>query len=168
MNQIKHKCATCGKLEEKSKLCVVDNIYYCVGCMYGGVKPFEIYPIGVVKNNLQRSSKDFGVIGKGKVSKIEIIPTQKTFMYKLDEEEYLTIVYYLHKTESVKSVFNRGFDGKKVGVFASRTPKRLSKIAIQDVKLIKIENTTLFVKDLDAVNGSLVLDIKMKWSTRVR
>ncbi|MEA3475105.1 MAG: TrmO family methyltransferase, partial [Candidatus Cloacimonadota bacterium] len=51
---------------------------------------------------------------------------------------------------------------KRVGVFASRTPHRLSKIAIQDVRLIKIEGTTLYVEGLDAIDGSPVLDIKMK------
>jgi len=49
-----------------------------------------------------------------------------------------------------------------VGVFASRTPNRLSKIAIQDVTLVKIEGTTLYVEGLDAINGSPVLDIKLK------
>ena len=85
-------------------------------------------------------------------------------MYKLEEEKIITVVYYLHEAISTKSVFNRGLDGKKVGVFASRTPYRLSKIGIQDVKLLKIEDTTLYIKGLDAVNGTPVLDIKMKWS----
>ena len=74
------------------------------------------------------------------------------------------MVYYLHESENVRSVFNRGLDGKKVGVFASRTPYRLSRIAVQDVELVGIEDTVLLVKGLDAIDGSPVLDIKMKWS----
>ena len=85
-------------------------------------------------------------------------------MYKLDEEPYLTIVYYLHKVTSIQTVFNRRIDGKRVGVFASRTPHRLSRIAIQDVKLLKIEGTNLYVEGLDAMDGSPVLDIKLKLS----
>ncbi len=49
-----------------------------------------------------------------------------------------------------------------MGVFASRTPNRLSRIAIQDVTLVRIEEATLYVEGLDAVNGSPVLDIKLK------
>ena len=75
----------------------------------------------------------------------------------------LTVVYYLHRTRPVRSVFPRGWDGKEVGVFASRTPDRLSCIAVQDVRLLKIEGTTLFVEGLDAIDGSPVLDIKMCW-----
>ena len=37
---------------------------------------------------------------------------QKRFMYKLEEEERLTIVYYLHKARPVRSRFKRGLDGK--------------------------------------------------------
>ncbi|MBN1353168.1 MAG: SAM-dependent methyltransferase [Candidatus Omnitrophica bacterium] len=95
---------------------------------------------------------------------MELLKSQKPFLYKLDEEKIITIVYYLHEASAVKSVFNRGLEGKKVGVFASRTPYRLSKIGIQDVRLLKIEGTTLYVEGLDAVNGTPVLDIKMKWS----
>ena len=57
-------------------------------------------------------------------------------------------------------------DGKKVGVFASRTPHRLSKIAIQNVKLNQVEGLKLYVEGLDAVNGSPVIDIKMKWDAQ--
>ena len=128
------------------------------------MKPFEMYPIGVVRNNLGRSEKNFGTVGKGRISRIELLESQKRFLYKLEDERYITVVYYLHETNSVQSVFKRGLDGKEVGVFASRTPYRLSRIGIQNVKLVKLKETTLYVEGLDAVNGTPVLDIKMEWS----
>ena len=48
-------------------------------------------------------------------------------------------------------------------MFASRTPDRLSRIGIQDVSLLDIKDTILFVKGLDAISGSPVLDIKLKF-----
>ncbi len=83
-------------------------------------------------------------------------------MSGLDQEPEITIVYYLHKSRSVKTLFKRGLDGKQVGVFASRTPDRLSRIGIQDVRLLDIKGNTLFVKGLDAISGTPVLDIKLK------
>ena len=162
MNKETCQCSKCGIWADKHKLCIVDDTYFCTRCMYGDIEPVEIYPIGIVKNNLIKCPKDFGVVGDDKISKIILFPAQEGFMYKLEDEKYITIVYYLHKSGPVKSVFNRGLDGKSVGVFASRTPNRLSKIAIQDVTLVKIEGTTLYVKGLDAINGSPVLDIKLK------
>lgn len=157
-----YQCKRCGKASDKTKICMVDEEAICVSCMYADKKPFEIYPIGVVKNRLERGEDGFGAVGKEGVSCIELLPSQKPFMFKLEEEEFLTVVYYLHRAKPVKSKFNRGLDNKKVGVFASRTPDRLSKIAIQDVRLIKIEGAALFVEGLDAIDGSPVLDIKLK------
>ncbi len=126
------------------------------------MEPFKIYPIGYVRNELEKSDGSFGIKGdKNSVSRIELFPSQKRFMYKLDEEEILTIVYYLHKAENPKERFRRGLDGKEVGVFASRTPHRSSKIAVTEVILVKVEGTTIYVKGLDAINGSPVLDIKL-------
>ena len=158
----KDVCSRCDKRHNNHKMLVIDELPVCVECVYGKAEPFEIYPIGVVKNDLRREKKGFGVVGKEEVSRIKLFESQKPFLHKLEEEKVITIVYYLHETNSVKSVFNRGLDGKKVGVFASRTPYRLSKIGIQDVRLLTIEGTTLYVRGLDAVSGTPVLDIKMK------
>jgi len=155
------RCAECGKTVASEKIVIIDNRPLCLTCIYGQIKPFEIYSIGQVRNELKKNESDFGLIGPKGISCIDIIPSQSRFMYKLEEEKFLTIVYYLHETKSVKSIFKRGLDSKEVGVFASRTPHRLSKIGIQDVRLLKIEGTTLYIEGLDAINGSPVLDIKL-------
>jgi len=159
-----YKCSRCYKKTAHDKVCIIDDKPVCVTCIYGKYKPFKIYPIGVVRNELKRAKRGFGTVGKKGISRIELLESQKPFLYKLEEEKNITIVYYLHKTNAVRSVFHRGLEGKKVGVFASRTPYRLSKIGIQDVRLLKIEENTLYVDGLDAVNGTPILDIKMKWS----
>jgi len=162
-------CSVCGKGTAKEHLFRIDGEWVCSVCIYGEAEPFEIYPIGIVHNCLKRSETDFGLEGKHKqMSRIELLPSQKRFMYRLEDERYLTVVYYLHLVRQVLSVFNRGLDGKKVGVFASRTPDRLSRIGIQDVRLVEIKGTSLFVEGLDAVDGTPVLDIKLCWHTRVK
>ena len=121
-----------------------------------------IYPIGIVNSNLERDNSQFGRTGTDTISRIELFPSQAQFMFGLDEEPEITIVYYLHKARPVKTRFNRGLDGKRVGVFASRSPDRLSRIGIQNVHLMEVKGTILFVKGLDAVSGTPVLDIKLK------
>ena len=158
------ECSSCGAGREKRDIFEIDGKNICSACLYEKHKPFKIYPIGFVNNNLGRDGSDFGLSGERGISEIRLFPSQKPFMHKLEEEKYLTVVYYLHKSENVRSVFNRGLDGKKVGVFASRTPHRLSRIAVQDVSLIRIEGNTVYVEGLDAIDGSPVLDIKMRWS----
>ncbi len=157
-------CSECGNEVKKRKICVIDDRPVCYVCMYGDAKPVEIYPIGKVRTGLRPDELDGLPTAQGGISCVELFPSQKQFMYRLDEEAFLTIVYYLHKVTSIKTVFNRRIDGKHVGVFASRTPHRLSMIAIQDVKLLRIEETSLYVEGLDAMDGSPVLDIKLKLS----
>ena len=156
------KCAECQTACNSEDLFTIDNRQVCRKCLFGNSSPVIIYPIGIVNNNLERDHTPFGRKGTDTVSKIELLPSQKQFMAGLAQETEITVVYYLHKSRSVKTLFKRGLDGKQVGVFASRSPDRLSRIGIQNVSLLDIKGTTLFVKGLDAVNGTPVLDIKLK------
>lgn len=162
MEKVFQKCSKCGSDLLQEKIFIIDDEYTCVHCLYGNAESFQIYPIGIVQNDLKRSKTNFGTVGKGAMSCIKLFPAQKPFLYKIEEEKYLTIVYYLHQAKQIRSVFKRGLDGKEVGVFSSRTPDRLSHIAIQDVTLVKAEGTNLYVDGLDAIDGSPVLDIKLK------
>ena len=129
----------------------IDEKPTCYQCIFGDVKPVSIYPIGFVKSNEPWGD---GVI--------TLHSQQRRFMYRLEEEKKICVVYYLHKIDTIKTVFNRGRkgDGKRVGVFASRTPRRTSRIGVTNVDLLKISGQDLYVKGLDAFQGSPVLDIK--------
>ncbi len=156
-------CSQCAVPCSEQQRFTIDDHVVCRRCLFGDLSPLPIYPIGFVVNEQERDTSDFGCRGGSGLSRIELLPSQRSFMYKLEEESHLTIVYYFHKARPVRSMFNRGLDGKRVGVFASRTPDRLSRIGIQDVRLMRVEETTLTVEGLDAINGTPVLDIKMCW-----
>ena len=159
-------CTKCNKEKEADQLDKYDENLICYSCLYQNNKPFKIYPIGFVDNSLERG-EGFGLKGsRNSVSKIRLFESQQPFLYKLEEDEWITVVYYFHKQSKMLSIFPRGIDGKKVGIFASRTPNRLSRIGITNVRLVKIKDTTLFVKNLDAINGTPVLDIKLGSKTR--
>ena len=50
--------------------------------------------------------------------------------------------------------------GKRLGVFALRSPHRPNPIGAAVVKIESIENTQIFVKGLDCLDGTPLLDIK--------
>jgi tRNA (Thr-GGU) A37 N-methylase len=145
-------CSKCKREIKDGHSFFIDARPVCYECLFGKVKPVMIYPIGTV-----------GQINSNGISRINLFPYQKRFMYKLEEEKLLTIVYYLHKIDSINTVFKRGKEGngKEVGVFASRSPYRSSRIAISNVELIRICNSSIYVKGLDAYENSPVLDIKV-------
>ena len=50
--------------------------------------------------------------------------------------------------------------GKRIGVFALRTPHRPNPIAAAVVRIESIKNNRIFVKGLDCLDGTPLLDIK--------
>jgi tRNA (Thr-GGU) A37 N-methylase len=159
-------CIQCRKEKQESNIEIVDGEYICHNCLYNNHHPYEIYPIGFVENKLTRGT-GFGVKGqRSGISKINLFESQRPFIYKLEEEKYICILFLFHKQRSIRSSFHRGLDGKKVGIFASRTPDRLSRIGVSNVELEKVEGTTLYVKYFDAIDGTPVLDIKLGQKAR--
>ncbi len=159
-------CSQCNEEKNSSRIEYIDGKAICHSCLYNNHKPFQIFPIGVVDNQQVRG-EHFGIKGgKRGISKIKLFKSQKPFLYRLEDEKWITVVFYFHKQRRIRSQFNRGLDGKKVGVFASRTPDRLSRIGISNVQLEKVEDTTLYVKNLDAIDGSPILDIKLGQKAR--
>ena len=154
-------CSECGKEAKKHRTAIIDDTPVCFTCLYGDAKPIEIYPIGSVRTKLESEESGKLPAKPEDISCVELFPSQHRFLYKLEEEGTILIVYFLHKVQSVSTTFHRRLDGKKVGVFAARTPYRLSKIAVQEVRLLGIEGTSIYVDGLDAIDGSPVLDIKL-------
>jgi tRNA (adenine37-N6)-methyltransferase len=85
---------------------------------------------------------------------------------EIENFSHLEIVFFFHKTGKQDRVFEtkrplRSSDGyPSVGIFASRTNDRPSRIGQTIVKLEKVEGKTLFVRGLDTVNGTPIIDIK--------
>jgi tRNA (Thr-GGU) A37 N-methylase len=152
-------CRICGRAAGEERIFTIDGKPVCTHCLFGDAEPVAIYPIGTVRRDTAPGAAD--AASTDELCRIELHPGQRPFLYALDEEPRITVVYFLHRSGPVKTVFTRGIDGKQVGVFASRTPDRTSRIAIQDVELIAVEDTTLHVRGLDALDGSPVLDIKL-------
>lgn len=97
---------------------------------------------------------------KNNESIIEIEAQYKDGLYKIEDYEYLQIVYYLHQTEAY-DLISEWRVGPKRGVFSSRSPRRPNPIGVTTVKLLKKEDNKLFVYGLDAIDGTPVLDIKV-------
>lgn len=159
-------CTKCKKEKELDQLDKFDDKFMCHSCLYQNSKPFKIFPIGFVENQLEKG-EGFGLKGnRNDLSKIILFESQRPFLYNLEDEQWITVVFYLHKPRKIQSTFSRGIDGKEVGIFASRTPNRLSHIGITNVKLVRIEENILFVENLDAIDGTPILDIKLGSKSR--
>ena len=119
-------------------------------------------PIGYVKNNVQ-NKKD--VAWGEDVSTIILNDEYYTGLKGLEDFSHAIIIYYLDKAEFQKDKHlqrrpqNRE-DMPLVGIFSQRGKDRPNKIGMTSVQIISVDDTSLVIKGLDAIDGTLVLDIK--------
>ena len=92
----KNKCSRCLRSTEPDQIYMIDDKPVCSICLYEKATPFNIYPIGLIKNDLELAKTGFGTLGKKGVSCIELLNSQKPFLYKLEDEKRITIVYHSH------------------------------------------------------------------------
>ncbi len=151
---------TCGKCGGEEDVIVLDGEEICRFCIFNGAEPVRIYPLGYVRNDHEMENGVVSYIKDKGTSRIELIGGQERFLHAMEDEEYLTVVFYMHGIRRVRSTILRRNDLKEVGIYASRCPGRPSRLAVTEVKLIRVEGRDLIVEGLDAYNGSPVLDIK--------
>lgn len=125
------------------------------------LKKIEIKPIGSVK----RASFDEDVKDKSLVSKIILKKDLTKALDKVEEFSHVFVIFWLNRIMNIKKtvskVHPRGrADLPLVGIFATRTPIRPNPIGLTLVELVKRERNILWVKGLDALDGTPVLDIK--------
>lgn len=78
---------------------------------------------------------------------------------KIEDYEYLQILFYFHKSEGYDLISKRR-KGPERGLFTSRSPRRPSPIGITTVELLRRDGAKLHVYGLDAIDGTPVIDIK--------
>lgn len=80
----------------------------------------------------------------------------------IEQFDYIWVVYIFHlNTGFVKSKISPPkYEGKKLGVFATRSPHRFNPIGLTLVKFEKIEKNEIHISSVDMISGTPVLDVK--------
>lgn len=99
-------------------------------------------------------------------TKVRIFPEFCAGLKGIEDFSHLIILYWIHLRDNEEErrtllVFPRRHAvNVETGVFACRSPSRPNPIGLCVVELLKIEECTLTVKNLDALEGSPIIDIK--------
>ncbi len=152
-------CSICGRRVTRRTALIVDEGPICRRCLHRGATAIPMYPIGYVRERLPEEAPHGS--RQESVARIELLPTMARFMEGVAEEPRLTVVWALDRSPGVATVFSRGLDGKQAGIFSSRSPHRINPIAVTDVDLVRVEGTNLYVRGLDAYEGTPILDLKL-------
>lgn len=125
---------------------------------------FTVRQIGVVKSEIKTSADDCWA---NLVSEIILDPAQFTpeSTRGLDDFSHVEVVFLFDRV-SPERVFTSSrhprdrADYPLVGIFAQRAKDRPNRIGVTTCKIERIDGLHIFVRELDAIDGSPVLDVK--------
>lgn len=123
----------------------------------------EMEPLGFVSTARTRHANDFW--GDAEAS-ITLAPGfDADTLAGLEEFSHVEVVFLFHEVDSTN--ISRGSRHPRnnpvwprVGIFAQRGKDRPNRIGCTICPIARVEGTKLFVKELDAIDGTPVLDIK--------
>lgn len=95
---------------------------------------------------------------------LEILPRWAEALDGLEEYSHLIVVCWLDRAPRARRARRHRPEGRanmpEVGAFATRTPRRPNPIGLSTPRLLRRENTTLWVTGIDAWPGTPILDLK--------
>ena len=121
---------------------------------------YTIKPVGVIKRPDNKQNEAPGLIPH---AIIEVFPEYVKVIQSVEQNSHLWILTWFHlakrDTLTVKPSRNNP-NLSSFGVFGIRAPVRPNPIGMYLVRLVKVENNLLYVKNIDALDGTPVIDIK--------
>lgn len=124
----------------------------------GWLKSIHLQPIGFIER-LSSDERDFSAM-----SKVVLKDSLADALLGIEEFSHIFIIFWLHEMQTREDdswIHPSCSDNQHlVGFLATRAPRRPNPIGLTLVELVKHENNVLWVKGLDAVDGTPVIDIK--------
>ena len=124
---------------------------------------FEIRPIGWVESPLVDLA---GAPAQGDEGApdawLVLRPELRTAMRNLEVGDKVIVLTWLDRGErSVLELHPRGDPERPMhGVFSTRSPDRPNPIGLHEVEILAIDDTRIRVRNLEAVDGTPVVDVK--------
>jgi len=91
--------------------------------------------------------------------RIEIFKEFEDGLKGIERFSHIAVIFVFHKSRGYQLI-QTPKDGQVRGVFATGSPLRPNPIGLSVLKLLKVEDNILYVRWLDMVDGTPVLDIK--------
>jgi len=126
------------------------------------IEKVEYKPIGVIHSNFKKpdGTPIQPKAAEGAEGVVEVFPEYAGGLKDLQEFSHIILIYHFHLSRGFSLEVKPFMDDHLRGVFATRAPRRPNSIGISVVRLERIEGNRLFIKDVDIIDGTPLLDIK--------
>ena len=92
---------------------------------------------------------------------IVVKPEYEEALYKLAAFSHIIVLFHFDRSlQSRLRAHPPHLQGLEVGLFASRSPRRINKIGVDIVKILKINKNMIYTSPMDILNNTPLLDIK--------
>ena len=92
--------------------------------------------------------------------KIELLPDYKEGLKDLEGFSHLILLFHCHKAGEPSLTVKPFMEDKPHGIFSIRAPSRPNSIGLSIVQLEKIEDNIVYIKNVDILDETPLLDIK--------
>ncbi len=125
-------------------------------------KKIVFTPIGVIHSEHIRSEETpiQPAFAGGCPGTAVLAPEYAEGLKDIEGFSHLLLLYYFHKSGPFSLVVKPFLDDIPRGLFATRHPCRPNGIGLSIVRLIRCERNTLYLEDVDILDGTPLLDIK--------
>jgi len=94
------------------------------------------------------------------IGKVEVFKEYQDGLEDIEGFSHLILIYKFHKSKGYCLKVKPFLDKNLRGLFATRYPRRPNQIGLTEVKLLRRRENILFVKGIDVIDGTPLLDIK--------
>ncbi len=122
----------------------------------------EYNPIGIIHSPF-KSPEGTPIqpsAAKGVRGEVDVYPEFAEGIEDLAGFSHVILLYHFHLSKKYNLKVKPFLDDQYHGLFATRAPARPNPIGLSVVRLTKIDNATLHVRDMDIVDKTPLLDIK--------
>ncbi len=125
-------------------------------------KSITIKPIGVIRTPFSEAAGTpiQSTYGKNIEGRILVSESFVPALRDIDGFERLWLLYWMDRASKFRMLVLPYRDSRMHGLFATRTPSRPNPIGISVVRLLGREGSTLYIADLDILDGTQLIDIK--------
>jgi tRNA (adenine37-N6)-methyltransferase len=96
----------------------------------------------------------------GPICRIEVFEPWVAALQGIEEYQQIEVLYWLHLSRRDIVRQSPRSDGTTRGTFSLRSPVRPNPIGTQIVSLVRVEGRNLFVRGLDCLDGTPLIDLK--------
>lgn len=121
----------------------------------------EIKPIGLIRSPFKsKTEAPYQGCRVEHTSELEIFQEYQEGLRDIEGFSHLIVIYYFHQSNGYSLITRTPWDIASHGVFSTRSCYRPCPLGLSVARLIARDGNVLKVKELDAIDGTPILDIK--------